>query len=468
MFVSIISAVCGLSLSCFGALPSAGAVTQSTLSTTGKTYYLAPASGGGNDSNSGLSASKPWLSPSHPVNCGDTILAAVSSAYNEQNFEYGKWGNVTCSPGAGANVAWLKCAIFDGCRLTSTNQNGMWVTSSYWGVQGWEVTATGNQAICFAAFPPTATSNIHHIIFANDIANGCYGAGFQTVPDGSAGVDYFVLIGDIAYNAAQQSAECGSGISIFEPTQSDTLAGTHIYVGGNYAWDNFDPSPCAGGTPTDGEGIIFDTFDGNSYTQQAVMDNNISFLNGSSGFRVDNTTKAPVYIVNNTSYGNNGDQKLDSYWCGEIALQESSHIHVSDNIAMTKSTTGCGPNLDYAFYVAGGDNTDVVGPDFGFGVGGQNQSINYNFGFYYGSNNIFGVNPEFVNAPSSNPGPPSCSGYTSVASCMAPIVAHFVAKASSASGMGFKALGGTSTTDPLFPSWVCNVNLPSGLIPNHC
>ena len=197
----------------------------------GTTYYL---SATGDDTNSCLSADLPWLSPNHALNCGDTILAAAGTNYQQRNFAVGQWGAVNCSPGSAADVAWLKCATFDACKLAATNQNGMWVSASYWGVQGWEVSAIGEQASCFASYPPTSTANLHHIIFANDIANGCYGAGFEPIPNGNAGTDYFVLIGNIAYNAAQQTTECGSGISIFEPAESDTLSGTHIYVAGNY------------------------------------------------------------------------------------------------------------------------------------------------------------------------------------------------------------------------------------------
>ena len=46
---------------------------------TGSTYYLAPASSGGSDQNSGLTARSPWLTPNHPLSCGDTILAAPGS-----------------------------------------------------------------------------------------------------------------------------------------------------------------------------------------------------------------------------------------------------------------------------------------------------------------------------------------------------------------------------------------------------
>jgi hypothetical protein len=445
-------------------LPSATSANF-TVTVAPVTYYLSPT---GSDSNNGLSTSQSWLSPDHPLNCGDTIIAASSSVYDQHNFAFGKWGTVSCSPGATANVAWLKCEMFDTCKLTATNQDAMWVTSSYWGVQGWEVTATGGQAICFASFPPTTTANLHHIIFANDIANGCYGAGFEPIPNGSAGTDYFVLVGDIAYNAAQQSTQCGSAITIFEPAESDQLPGTHIYVAGNYTWGNVDANPCAGGTPTDGEGIIFDTFDANNYTQQAVMDNNIAFLNGGSGFRVDKTTKATVYAVNNTAFGNNTDSNLNSIWCGEITLQESKGINVANNIARATSATGCGANPAYALYVAEGDATDVVAANFAFGIAGQNAGQSVSPGFSYATSNILGIAPLFVSPPAVNPGPPNCAGSASVAQCMAPTFAGLLPQAPSALGLGIQPLGGSATADPLFPNWLCNVGLPAGLIPNHC
>src|SRR5579864_5701420 len=89
------------------------------------TYYLAPASVGGNDSNNGTSATIPWLTPNHPVNCGYIIIAAASTFYSWTNFYSGDWGTVTCP--AGNNVAWLKCVTFDACKIIASTQAGMWI-----------------------------------------------------------------------------------------------------------------------------------------------------------------------------------------------------------------------------------------------------------------------------------------------------------------------------------------------------
>lgn len=436
----------------------------------GNTYYLAPYANGGRDTNDGLSPLTPWLSPKHPLNCGDVILAAASNSYEQGNFEFGMWGPVNCSPGDEANIAWLKCETFGRCKLNATNQNGMWITSSYWGVQGWEVTALGGQAICFAALPPNGNTSIHHIIFANNIANGCYGAGFQPVEWGSAGIDYFVVIGGIAYNAAQQSAQCGSGISVTSPKNTDTLPGTHIYIGQTFTWNNPNPSSCGGTQPTDGNGVIFDYFDTFNYSSQAVMENNIAFLNGGSGFRVVHSNNAPIFIRNNTAFGNSADLNANHSICGDITTQASSRVRMYRNLSKTKSATGCGSNPAYAFYVDNGDATVVVENNVGFGLNGRHAGKGGGPTFSFAANNMFGVDPGFANPISSNPGAPDCQNAASVLDCVADIIGNFTAQTPAAAGLGYRRPleASTANNENLFPRWLCNVNLPPDLLPRGC
>src|ERR1700679_56582 len=151
------------------ALMIAGADAQAT------TYYLNTAGGGGSDSNNGLSTGAPWLTPNHALNCGDTITAAAGT-YARNNFVSGQWGTVTC-PSAN-NVAWLICATFDACKISTSNQDALWVDQDFWGVVGWETTVTsGTNGACFRATPSGAYV-LHHVVFADDIANGCFGGGF--------------------------------------------------------------------------------------------------------------------------------------------------------------------------------------------------------------------------------------------------------------------------------------------------
>jgi len=448
----------------------------------GNTYYLATAEDGGNDSNNGVSPSAPWLSPNHSVNCGDVILAAPSTAYSASNFATGAWGTVTCP--AGNSVAWLRCATFDTCRISSSSLAGMWVDQSYWGVQGWEVTTTASdtQGTCFLAEPAYVTPvQIHHVIFANDIANGCGYTGFQTGNIGSAGVDYIAIVGSIAYNAAQGNLTCNNGIDIYQPIQSDALPGTHIYLAGNFAFGNFDPNPCGGIIPGDGEGITLDTWDGSAggpsspYAGQGVVDNNILVANGGRGLLAgDNGTGTPpfaqIYLRHNTMWGNNRDLSQaggsSSSWCGEVDLLTSLNTEAFFNIAVTDASDGCGTKNIYAFYMIGASTGDSVYQNWGYAPSGTNDAIFDSPGFTFDPTNTFGTNPHFVNPIA--PEAPSCGNYSSAPACMATVIANFTPTNAAASGYGYQIPRSAQTFDPLFPQWLCNVNLPAGLVTMGC
>src|ERR1700722_4675727 len=94
-------------------------------------YFIAPASGGGSDSNNGTSSGTPWLTPNHAVNCGD-VLSAAAGTYAEANFRLGNWGVVTC-PSAN-NVAWLKCAVAFTCNITvsTAGHDALGISQSFW------------------------------------------------------------------------------------------------------------------------------------------------------------------------------------------------------------------------------------------------------------------------------------------------------------------------------------------------
>ena len=436
------------------------------------TYYL---STGGNDGNSGQSSSSSWLTPNHPLNCGDVIVAAAGQ-YNNANFYTGKWGTVTCA--AGNSVAWLKCATFDACKIHATSNQGMWVDKSYWGVQGWEVTTTAadTYGTCFIAQPNYAHPiQIHHIIFANNVANGCAQTGFASVNHGSVGVDYLAILGNIAYDAVQGSKTCASGISVYQPVQSDTENGTHIYIAGNFSYANLEPSECNGGSPTDGEGIIFDAFDGSqsglsAYWSQAVAYNNITIGNGSKGLEVNSNSAgsyhASIYLNQNTSWGDLTDPNQKWYGCAEISIYAAKDTHIHGNIASTDSATGCTGHDIYALAVSSGDSSDTADDNFAYGYDGNNTFL-YNSGsFAYSSTNTLNESPHFENP--KVPGAPSCSNAANVPACMATVVSDFVSSSATQAGYGYHKPSSTSVSDSLFPHWLCTANVPAGLVTMGC
>jgi hypothetical protein len=437
------------------------------------TYYLSPY---GSDSNSGKSTSASWISPNHSLNCGDVIIAAAGTNYSASNFYTGRWGTVNCP--AANNVAWLTCATFDACKINTSSEAGMWVDKSYWGVSGWEITtsASDTYGTCFIAQPNWSSPiEIHHIIFANNIANGCAQAGFGNVNRGSIGVDYLTVIGNIVYNGAQGNQSCASGISVFQPVQSDSAAGTHIYVAGNFVYDNIVPSECGGQPATDGNGIIFDTFDGSQgglphpYAAQAVAANNIVVGNGGKGIEVFNnsagSSHAAIYVKQNTSWGNLADPHQTGYGCGDVSVKVSKDTQLSNNLMSTRSATGCGGHPIYAVSVAEVDGSDSIAGNFIYGYNGYNTFAYDSGGFAFGSNDL-SVSPNFTNP--YVPGAPKCGGTANVPGCMASVTAGFVPKTVSAQAFGYQKPSSTSIHDPLFPRWLCTANLPAGLVTMGC
>jgi hypothetical protein len=443
-------------------------------------YFISPT---GNDSNNGTSSGTPWLTTNHALNGGDLINMAAGT-YSEFNFTTGTWGTVTCS---GHCVAHLHCVTFNTCKISATSVNGMWIDKSHWMVDGVEVTvnpASDQFGACFVARPPVgAAANIQDIIFANDIANGCAGSGFSAANQGNFSVDYFVAVGDIAYNAAQGNGECFAGFSVYEPVAVDTLPGTHIYIAGDFGWDNVVPNPCGGLTnPTyDGEGITFDSLNGeqgglpSAYAQQVVADNSIMFLNGAFGAATTGSgnTAANVFLRHLTLYGNMKDTNQNFPQCGQAVSfgnpDQSLNVVMLENLAQTTLATGgaCGSgNPQYVFYVYNGNGTDRIYNNYGYSAAGNNVGSSNSTGFSAGPNNIFGTNPSFANPV--DPGAPSCGSATSVPNCMATVIANFTPTVSAAKSYGYQIPVAGNVYDPLFPAWLCNVNLPAGLVSMGC
>ena len=137
------------------------------------------------------------------------------------------------------------------CYITTkTNTTGNTVafdvTSSNWAVEGWYVN-TGDHGRAFEAYACSYSGGMkHHIAFINDISadnllaadtNDCgQDEGSTTVPS-PVGTDYVAIIGMIAQNSAQDPI-CLAAIVVTFPEYTDTNAGTHYFVYGNFSYAN--------------------------------------------------------------------------------------------------------------------------------------------------------------------------------------------------------------------------------------
>lgn len=486
-------------------LPTA-APSQGVAALAATAHYISTT---GNDANPGTAAS-PWLTPNHAVNCAD-ILWASAGTYTAGNFHTGKWGTVgggTCAYG----MARLMCSTFDGCKINANNDYGIYVDKSYWSVQGWEVSTTANAgcpgtpSLCgFTAFAaaPTSTSgpSIHHIAFINDIANGAGGGGFSGFNQGTFSVDYIAFVGNIAYNAAQNSTNCYSGLTIFQPLKSDSVAGTHLYVGGNFAWHNIDPNPCAGVTPNGENGYISDTKDGSQglgvqYDQQEYVENNIFVGNGAQGLQEQSYTanpaaSSPTYWKHNTMWGNLVDPNFNNNLCVEMLVNKAYSINADHNIAQTTVATTCTGHTTYASYTydtCGSLSSNCKNGTASYlvstiatnwfysasGSGTTTGSFNDEGNtppntFTFGTNSAGGtpVSPAFTSP--AVPGAPSCGSASSVYDCMntAGVITNFTPTAIGTTGFGYQVPSNMNGSDALFPKWLCPI-LPAGLVNKSC
>lgn len=450
---------------------------------SGATYYLAPAASGGKDSNSGTSSTTPWLTPNHPgLKCGDKITAAAGS--------YAAMTITTTPDCQTHNAVFVTCAVFDACKINQAvySQGGIDVQASYWAFLGWEVTASsGPWASCFAATPGSgATSSIHDIYFINDIANGCMAGGIVSAPAGKAGVDYFVAIADIAYNAAQGNAYCYSGVSVYQPVATDTNPGTHIYVAQIFSWNNLEPPICDNVRSTDGEGIIFDTFNGlqgglSPYAQQSVIENVIAVYNGAYGVLAgggSGNSSSPMFVRNVTAYGNFITTSQNQGLCAQMASYgypttnaryANRYTTFTNNLAVSQASQlpGCGTNTPYAYYFGNIDGTDAFYGNAGHSVSGQ--FIGYaglTIGFQMGAN-YTGTDPALANPV--EPPAPSCIGKASVIDCMSTVIANFKPTNAAYTSYGYQPPSQSPVVNPLFPQWLCaNTNMPTGLVSMGC
>jgi hypothetical protein len=199
------------------------------------------------------------------------------------------------------------------------------------------------------------------------------------------------------------------------------------------------------------------------------MDNSISIFNGGNGAKSYNNTtgtpNAPIYFRQLTTYGNETGG-VNGGICSEIGFQNSLSSIAYGNLAVTPAATGCsGGGPLYVLAVAGPNATDQLYSNFGYSVAG-NTAIGSGTGFSFGPNNIFGTNPMLVN--STMPGTPNCSSYSSVPACMATVIANFAPTNAAAVGYGYQPPSNKPVYDPLFPLWLCNINLPSGLVTMGC
>lgn len=236
----------------------------------------------------------------------------------------------------------------------------------------------------------------------------------NTVHDsGGSGIQFnrseFILIeGNTVFGNAGTNGWHTSGISVYQNrniTGDTETPGFRTIIRDNVSFNNVT-LPVVPGDHTDGNGIIIDDFQSTqtpgfpNYTYPTLVENNLTYGNGSKGIQV--TWSDFVTVRGNTAAFNNVDPLNLGTWRGELSNAQSSNNTWVNNIAVTNPAlnvhnTAIG-NYSYGGYV----NANVVWTNnltFN-GVPGQ-ASLKLdggNTGPQASLGNLLGVDPRFLDA----------------------------------------------------------------------
>ena len=422
----------------------------------GATYYMSPT---GSDSNNGTSSGTPWATTAHNIHCADTILAAAGE-YAPQSFGFFTWGTVSCP--ANDNVAWVKCATAFTCDVNGDylNKGAINIDVSYWGVQGFTATDQVNQnGACFSIQPRTNVT-IHHVVFANDVANICPLGGFGSSEYGGAtgpgSVDYTMFIGDLVWNGAHSPLFCGSAMAQNSLTASDLAPGPHILWAQNVVVTTWSGVNCAGngqgGGETDGQGYMLDDLFQHNYLGLVVLENNLAVGNGGAGWHINSFTVTRVR--NNTFVGDIQDPNNCPNTIGEM-WTNAGIATVTNNIAVSYIYRRCSALQAFAQDIEGMSSGTIIDLNWLWNTADNTQiAVTWNSGFgcangsqvpnpgqnSYNSLHCPGdvVGDPLLVGPTAPPNSEwVCSGISDTWTCTAAFRARFVPTASGSSGFGF-------------------------------
>jgi parallel beta-helix repeat protein len=187
------------------------------------------------------------------------------------------------------------------------------------------------------------TDNSDHIRILNCNVHDCGGAGIQV-----SGGDYITIEDNEVYRNAFYSFYANSGISIYQPYNSDATTGYKIVIQRNKSYLNDSKIKWTSGCKfSDGNGIILDDFRNTQntsaygiYAAKTLVANNITFGNGGSGVHAYQSNN--VDIVFNVSYQNG--QRIATYNDGGIYGNATTNVRILNNIIVTAS--GRKPNIN--------------------------------------------------------------------------------------------------------------------------
>jgi hypothetical protein len=439
------------------AAPSGGASRPFTAL---HTYFMAP---NGNDSCNGTSSAIgssgncAWATPNHNMVCGDVLVAAAGT-YNVASNWLGNPRNPTplmtvsgCPSSSGGidgtggiYFAVILCggADLEACKINYTSTGAgcravFHAMTNNVAIEGFKVSTSDiSSDHCFESDPAKVSHStvLHHFAAINNI---CYNAGqaFDLNDDGAnagqptPGTDYIAAVGLITQNATALTAfgVCVAAIDVVGPANWDNVAGTHMFLHGNFVAYSNSPN-CV--SLYDGEAIMLDSYSAHSYTGLSVVSNNMAWRSTRSCLQLTSPTNTVDLVLkfhNNTCYDNNvtagGNDSNDGEYNPSGSGTYTTTVSVINNILNSAHTTSShGVSLWGAVWGGGFfsnlNNGKPGSENIVFGVNGQNQAV-FN-GNSVGTN--FLESPGFTNTTdlinNHTTTVPNCTGFVNTTACM--------------------------------------------------
>lgn len=311
------------------------------------------------------------------------VICVANGTYNERVY----FGN------SGTSSAWiiLRAINMGQAKIVGNGGNAVSINNkSYIEVSGFDITATGTNSYgIYAGNCATPSTCGHHATVIYNTVHNCGGAGIAF-----AHRDYSYIASNKVYQNAFTDLNSSSGISIWEPVASDNLPGYHNQVLGNTLYQNDNKFAGA----TDGNGIIIDDFQATQnhafapYNYPTLVEENLSYSNGGAGIHVYHSNN--VTVQNNTVWKNH-TRIGSSTWKGDLSNVYSNNNTWVKNISVAAPFNAANSAIgEYG----GSQNVlwkqnDLSGSKL---IGTDDPRITATTA----NGNLFGVNPEFVNAPS--------------------------------------------------------------------
>jgi hypothetical protein len=370
---------------------------------------------------------------------------------------------------------------------TCTTSGSIDVNQSNWAFEGFEVqNYTGK---CFyVEATASGTTRVGYVAFINDISNNCddgYTTGDNALNHNvpGNGGDEFAVVGSIVYKSNNDPI-CVAALDDPGPANLDSIAGTHVFWYTNYLWNN--NFSCG----TDGESMMFDTWDAHGYTGQGVVQNNLAWKSARYHFQAFyqayHSSAPKIYVLNNTFFAGNagGTGTSGDYAEGDINIQGATPfpwpVTIQNNIVRTHYAHIDSETSGYVYaFLIGGDYTPVrVG-----GSGMQNvfkgeapsclgSLCDVGDNVIAFNNGSFGTNtytdPDFTNTSdllSNRSGAPACTGFTNTTACMGwnantqklttpSVISDLTPTASGMTGKGFQLPSTTCAANSYYPTWL--------------